>query len=103
MQRMLKDLKMKVDFEEVKRQAGVPDRIHGYRMEKDYEKPDEFQMSMLNCPNFEKAKEHGLETEICRLICDSEAERAAEFGVEMTILSRIADGAEKCTLLFRKK
>ena len=103
MQQMVKDFDMNLDFEEVKRQAGMPDRILGYRMKRDYEKPEEFQMSMLNCPNFERAKEHGLEREVCRIICEWEAERASGLGVEMTILSRIAEGAEKCTLRFRKK
>jgi hypothetical protein len=50
LQQMVKDLGMKLDFEDIKKQAGAPDKILGYRLEKDHEKPDEIQFSTLNCP-----------------------------------------------------
>jgi predicted ArsR family transcriptional regulator len=103
MQQMVKDLGMKLEFEQLKRQTGEPDRILGYRRERDYEKPDELQTSLLNCPYLERAKQHGLEKEICRLICDWEAKMAGKMGFEMAILSKIAEGAEKCTFRLRKK
>jgi predicted ArsR family transcriptional regulator len=103
MQRAVKDLGIKLEFEAIKRQAGQGDKIMGYRLERDYEKAEEFQVSMLNCPYFEASKEHGLEKEICKLICDWEAEQVRKMGCEMEILSKIADGAEKCTLRIRKR
>jgi predicted ArsR family transcriptional regulator len=101
MQQMVKDLGMKLEFEDIKRQAGEPDKILGYLLERDYEKTDELQTSMLNCPYWERAKQFGLEKDICKIVCDWEAEQAKKMGFEMTILSKIAEGAEKCTLRLR--
>ena len=102
LQQMVKDLGMKLDFEDIKREAGGADKILGYRLERDFEKPDELQTSMLNCPYWERAKQYGLDKEICKLVCDWEAEKAKKIGFEMTILSKIAEGAEKCTIRLRK-
>ena len=101
LQQMVKDLGMKLDFEDIKKQAGAPDKILGYRLEKDHEKPDEIQFSMLNCPYWERAKQYGFEKDICKLVCDWEAQQAQRMGCEMTILSRIAEGGEKCTIRLR--
>jgi hypothetical protein len=73
-----------------------------YRVEGDYEKPDEFQVSFFDCPYLERAKQHGMEKEICRLICGWEVEQVNSMGGEMKILSKISDGAEKCTMRVRK-
>jgi predicted ArsR family transcriptional regulator len=97
----LQDMGIKLDFENIKRQAGEPDKILGYRVERDYDKPDELQISMLNCPFWERAKRYGLEKEICKLICDWETKQTKKMGCEMTIHSKIAEGAEKCILRLR--
>ncbi len=102
MQQTVKDLGIKLEFEDIKRQAGEPDKMIGYRIDKDYGTSEEFQVIMLNCPYFERAKEYGLEKETCKLVCDWEAKQAKKMGLEMTILSKIAEGAEKCTLKLRK-
>jgi predicted ArsR family transcriptional regulator len=103
MEQTVKDLGIKPGFEEVKKQAGVPDKIVGYRLEKDYDRPEEFQISLLNCPYMERAEHYGLEKTVCRLICDWEAELASKMGLEVSILSKIAEGAEKCSLRVRKR
>ena len=101
LQAMVKDLGMQLDFEDIKKQAGGPDKILGYRVEIDHEKPDEMQFSMLNCPYWERAKKYGFEKDICKIVCDWEAQQAHRMGCEMSILSRIAEGDEKCTLRLR--
>ena len=101
LQAMVKDLGMQLDFEDIKKQAGGPDKILGYRLEVDHEKPDEMQFSMLNCPYWERAKKYGFEKDICKIVCNWEAQQAHRMGCEMSILSRIAEGDEKCTLRLR--
>jgi len=92
-----------IDFERVKQMAGIGDRILGYRLEKDYERDNEIQLSFKNCPYFEKAKEYGLEKEICDLICEFESQQLKERGIgQMDIISRIAQGADKCIFRLRK-
>ena len=46
---------------------------------------------------------HGLEKEICRLVCDWEVEQAGKMGLDMAVLSKIGEGAETCTFRLRKK
>ena len=101
LQQMIGDLGMELDFEDIKKQAGAPDKILGYRLEKDYEKSDEIQFSMLNCPFWERAKKYGSEKDICKIVCDWEAQQAPRMGCEMSMLSRIAEGDEKCTIRLR--
>jgi predicted ArsR family transcriptional regulator len=103
MQQMVKDLGMKIEFEQMKQQAGQADKMLGYQLKRDYVKADEFQISMLNCPYFEASKQHGLEKEICRLVCDWEVEQAGKMGLDMAVLSKIGEGAETCTFRLRKK
>jgi len=102
MQQAIKDMGLKLGFEELRRGGDVVDRILGYRIERDYEKPEEFQISLLNCPYLERAKEYGLEKEVCKLIDDWQAEQVSKTDCEMTVISKIAEGAEKCTIRFRK-
>lgn len=87
---------MKVDFAQIKQKVGVPDKMLGFRVEKNLETEDEVLMSFLNCPPLEVAKQYGLEKQVCKYLCERETEQVKKVGCEMTILSRIADGAEKC-------
>jgi len=72
---------MQLDFEDIKKQAGGPDKILGYRLEVDYEKPDEMQFSMLNCPYWERARQYGFDKDICKIVCDWEAQQAHRMAV----------------------
>lgn len=101
MQKAIANLGMKVGFEELRQGAEVVDRILGYKMERDYDKPKEFQISLTNCPYLERAGEYGLEKEVCKFICDWQAEQVSKTLCEMKILSKIGEGGEKCTIRFR--
>ena len=90
-------------FDKAKEIAAYPDRILGYRVEVDHDTPEESQLTLRGCPFFEKAKEYGLEKEICKLICDFEVEQAKERGMgELMILSKLGEGADKCTFKLKK-
>jgi predicted ArsR family transcriptional regulator len=96
LQRMAGGREMKVDFTQIKQNVGVPDKMLGFRVERDHETEDEVLMSFLNCPPLEIAKQYGLEKEVCKYLCERETEQVRKIGCEMTILSRIADGAVRC-------
>ena len=90
-------------FEKAKDIPAYPDRILGYRVEVDYDSPEESQLTLKGCPFYKKAKEYGLEKEICKLICDFEVEQAKERGFgELMILSKLSEGADKCSFKFKK-
>ena len=90
--------------EKVKDIPAYADRVLGYRVDVDHDNPEESQITLRSCPYFEKAKEYGLEREICRLICDFEVDQAKERGYgEVTILSKLSEGADRCTFTFKKK
>lgn len=100
MEGMAKEMKY---FDKAKEIAAYPDRILGYRVEVDYNTPEELQLKLRNCPFFEKAKEYGLEKKICKLICEFEVEQAKERGMgELMILSKIGEGADKCIFKLKK-
>ena len=103
LQQMASDIKMKLEFADIKRQAGGPDKMLGYLVERGLETDDEIQIDLLNCPYFERSKKFGLEKEVCRFICDLEAKQAVKIGCEMTLLSRISDGDDKCTIKLQMK
>ena len=91
----------KVPFDQIKKMVGVPDKMLGYKVEKKEEAEDEVLMSFENCPALEMAKQHGLEKKVCSYMCEREREQVKQVGCEMTILARIADGAEKCRFRIR--
>ena len=101
MQKALRGLGVKVGFEELRQGAEIVDRILGYRIERDYDRPEEFQISLSNCPYLERAREYGLEKVVCKFICDWQAEQVSKTLCEMKILSKIGEGGEKCTFRFR--
>ncbi len=91
------------NYDEPKKITGYIDRILGYRVEVDYDNQEGLQLKVGNCPYFEKAKEFGLEEEICKIICDFEIEQAKERGMgELSILSKIGKGADRCTFKFKR-
>ena len=90
--------KEKEEFEPAKNIAGYVDRILGYKIKVDDATPEKLQISLSNCPYLEKAKEYGMEKAICELVCEFEVQQAKERGIgELMILSKIAEGADKCT------
>ena len=91
-------------FEKAKDIPAYPDRILGYQVAVDHDSPEESQLTLRGCPYFDKAKEYGLEKEICKLICDFEVNQAEERGFgELMILSKLSEGADKCTFKLKKK
>ena len=95
-QQMAGGKEIKLDFAQIKQKVGIPDKMLGFRVERDHETENEVQISFLNCPPLTIAKQYGLEKEVCKYLCEREVEQVKKIGCEMTILSRIADGAEKC-------
>ena len=91
------NMKMKLKFADLKQNIGVPDRMLGFCVERDSETENELQLSFLNCPQLDVAGQYGLEKEVCKYLCEREAKQVEKIGCKMTIISRIAAGAEKCT------
>jgi len=88
-------------FEEIKKIAGLQDRIFGFKVEKDYVKPDEFQYSIIYCPYLEESKRRGIGMDVCNIIEEVEMEEVGKHLGEMTEPARMCRGDSKCTIRLR--
>ena len=89
------------NFEEIKKIAGLPDRIFGFQTEIDYTKPDEFQYSIIYCPYLEECKRRGLGMDFCNIVEEVEIEELSKSLGEMTEPTRMCHGDSKCTIKMR--
>ena len=88
-------------FEEIKKLAGLPDRILGLHIKEDSSKPDELQYSITYCPFLEESKRRGLGTDFCDIIEDVQIEEVSRNLGEMTEPARMCHGDSKCTIRMR--
>ena len=89
------------NFEEIKKVAGIPDRILGLRLKQDYTKPDEFQYSITYCPYLEESKRRGMDMDFCNIIEDIQIEEINKNLAEVTEPHRMCWGDSKCTIRMR--
>ena len=89
------------NFEEIKKVAGIPDRILGLRVKQDYTKPDEFQYSITYCPYLEESKRRGMDMDFCSIIEDIQIEEINKNLAEVTEPHRMCWGDSKCTIRMR--
>ena len=99
-QQGLKTLKDK-NFEEIKKLAGLQDRIFGFHVEQDYGKADEFQYSITYCPYLEASKLMETDMDFCNTIEDVEIEEVSKNLGEMTEPTRMCHGDSRCTIRIR--
>ena len=99
-QQGLKTIKEK-NFEEIKKLAGLQDRIFGFHIEQDYLKTDEFQYSITHCPYLETSNMMGINMDLCNLIEEVEMEEVSKNLGEMTEPNRMCNGDSKCTIRVR--
>ena len=99
-QQGLKTIKEK-NFEEIKKLAGLQDRIFGFHIEQDYLKTDEFQYSITHCPYLETSNMMGINMDLCNLIEEVEMEEVSKNLGEMTEPNRMCHGDSKCTIRVR--
>jgi hypothetical protein len=99
-QQGLKTIKEK-NFEEIKKLAGLQDRIFGFHIEQDYLKTDEFQYSITHCPYLETSNMLGINMDLCNLIEEVEMEEVSKNLGEMTEPNRMCHGDSKCTIRVR--
>jgi hypothetical protein len=96
----MKTLKDK-NFEEIKKLAGIQDRIFGFNVEQDYTKVDEFQYSITYCPYLEASKLMETDMDFCNTIEDVEIEEVSKNLGEMTEPTRMCHGDSRCTIRIR--
>ena len=96
----MKTLKDK-NFEEIKKLAGLQDRIFGFHVEQDYTKADEFQYSITYCPYLEASKLMETDMDFCNTIEDVEIEEVSKNLGEMTEPTRMCHGDSRCTIRIR--
>ncbi|MBW1825290.1 MAG: hypothetical protein JRI87_12200 [Deltaproteobacteria bacterium] len=82
-------------FEEISKVAGIPDRILGLHVTKDYIRPDEFQYSITYCPYLEESKRRGMDMNFCNIIEDIQIEELNKNLAEVTEPIRMCRGDNK--------
>lgn len=99
-QQGLKTIKVN-NFEQIKKLAGLQDRIFGFHVEHDYTKTDEFQYSITFCPYLETSNMLGMNMDLCNLIEEVEMEQVSKNIGEMTEPTRMCHGDSRCTIRIR--
>jgi hypothetical protein len=99
-QQGLKTIKEK-NFEEIKRLAGLQDRVFGFHVEQDYAETDKFQYSITYCPYLETSNMLGINMDLCNLIEEVEMEEVSKNLGEMTEPTRMCHGDSKCIIRVR--
>jgi len=89
------------NFEQIKKLAGLQDRIFGFQVEQDYMKTEEFQYSITYCPYLEVSKRTGSHLDFCKTIEEVEIEEVSKNLGEMTEPRRMCDGDSRCTIRVR--
>jgi len=85
-------------FEDIKKVAGVGDKILGLHLKQDYVKDDELQYSITYCPYLEESKRRGMDMDFCNIIEDIQIEELSKNLAELTEPSRMCRGDNKCTI-----
>jgi len=85
-------------FEEISQVAGIPDRILGLHVKKDYTKPEEFQYSITYCPYLEESRRREMDMDFCNIIEDIQIEELNKSLAEVTEPIRMCWGDSKCTI-----
>ena len=85
-------------FEDIKKVAGVADRILGLHLKQDYVKDDELQYSITYCPYLEESKRRGMDMDCCNIIEDIQIEELGKNLAELTEPSRMCRGDSKCII-----
>jgi len=85
-------------FEDIKKVAGVGDKILGLHLKQDYVKDDELQYSITYCPYLEESKRRGMDMDFCNIIEDIQIEELGKNLAELTEPSRMCRGDHKCTI-----
>ena len=85
-------------FEEIKKVAGITERVFGFQTEQDYTKPDEFQYSITYCPTLEECKRRGIGVDFCTIGEDVHIEELSKSLGEITEPTRMCWGDNKCTI-----
>ena len=85
-------------FEDIKKVAGVGDKILGLHLKQDYVKDDELQYSITYCPYLEESKRRGMDMDFCNIIEDIQIEELGKNLAELTEPSRMCRGDSKCTI-----
>jgi len=88
-------------FEEIAQVAGIPDKILGLQVKKDYIKPDEFQYSITYCPYLEESKRRNMGKDLCDIIEDVQIEEINKNLAEITEPIRMCWGDSKCTITMK--
>ncbi|OGL48799.1 MAG: hypothetical protein A3C43_04455 [Candidatus Schekmanbacteria bacterium RIFCSPHIGHO2_02_FULL_38_11] len=89
------------NFEEIKKLAGLPDKIFGLQLKHDYTKPDEFQYTITYCPYLEESKRRGLGMDFCDIMEEVEIEEVSKNLGEITEPTRMCKGDSKCIIRMR--
>jgi len=85
-------------FEDIKKVAGVADRILGLHLKQDYVKDNELQYSITYCPYLEESKRRGMDMDFCNIIEDIQIEELGKNLAELTEPSRMCRGDSKCII-----
>ena len=85
-------------FEDIKKVAGVGDKILGLHLKQDYVKDDELQYSITYCPYLEESKRRGMDMDFCNIIEDIQIEELGKNLAELTEPSRMCRGDSKCII-----
>jgi len=88
-------------FEEIAQVSGIPDKILGLDVKKDYIKPDEFQYSITYCPYLEESKRRNMGMDLCDIIEDVQLEEINKNLAEITEPIRMCRGDSKCTITMK--
>ena len=86
------------NFEEIKKLAGLPDKIFGLQLKHDYTKPDEFQYTITHCPFLEESKRRGLGMDFCDIMEEVETEEVSKNLGEIAEPTRMCRGDSKCII-----
>jgi hypothetical protein len=89
-------------FEEISQVAGIPDRILGLHVKKDYTRPEEFQYSITYCPYLEESRRREMDMDLCNIIEDIQIEELNKSLAEVTEPIRMCWGDSKCTIKMKK-
>jgi hypothetical protein len=88
-------------FEDIKKVAGIPERVLGFQTELDYVKDDEVQYFITFCPFLEESKHRGMDMNFCNIFEKVETEEVSQYLGEISEPSRMCFGDSKCTIRIR--
>ena len=88
-------------FQELKKMAGVPDRILGLHVKQNETGTDELQYTITHCPYLEESKRRGMEIDFCNILEEVQIEEINKDLAEITEPERMCWGDDKCTVKMR--